>query len=101
MVQLDSGLGFTAAPSVVHRQRALQAPNQIVSAFGRTQEDADRPLAEGTAARVSSKSAVPLCLRRFMCRAYLPLPTPVVDVGFTTPHSGAELPRGAARRGRC
>jgi len=27
MVQLDSSLGLTAAPSVMHRQRALQAPN--------------------------------------------------------------------------
>jgi hypothetical protein len=66
MVQLDSSLRLTAAPSVMHRQRALQAANQIVSAYGRTQEDTDRPLAKDTAARVLSESAVPLCLRRFI-----------------------------------
>jgi hypothetical protein len=67
MVQLDSSLGLTAAPSVMHRQRALQAPNQIVSAYGRTQGDTNRPLAKDTTARVLSKSAVSLCLCRFIC----------------------------------
>jgi hypothetical protein len=67
MVQLESSLGLTTAPSMMHRQHALQAPNQIVSAYGRTQEDTNRPLAKDTAARVLSKSAVPLCLRRFIC----------------------------------
>ena len=43
MVQDDSGLGLPAAAPVIHRQCALQAPDQIVSASGRTQ-DADRPL---------------------------------------------------------
>ncbi len=32
MVQLDSGLGLPAAPSVVDGQSALQAPDQTVSA---------------------------------------------------------------------
>lgn len=38
MIQLDSRLGLTAAPSAVHGQGTLQAPDQIVSAFGRDQD---------------------------------------------------------------
>lgn len=66
MVQLDSSLRLPATSPVMHRQRALQTPDQIVSAYGRTQEDADRSLAKNTEGRVLSKSVVPLCLRRFI-----------------------------------
>jgi hypothetical protein len=76
MVQLDPSLRLASAPPVMHCQRTLETPDQVVSALGRDQ-DADRPPADG--ARVGKPFAQSRLCRRFMSRTYSALPTPRSD----------------------
>jgi hypothetical protein len=91
VIQLDPRLGLPAAPSMMDREDALQALDQIVSAFGGTQE-ANRPPADGATTRLAFRSVVPSCVhRRLMRRTYPPLPTPQSMPGSRRPRR-AELP---------